>query len=287
MNQSDTAEGQAIVAGWRRDPFQRFEHRYWDGNIWTDQVALDGQAHTDAAVTAPNPSSDGGRPTADSTDKVTANESVSVANAEPHGSPKPDATAARRPTPEKKFSYQMPPRRPAISTRKPRRSGVARRSWTIGTMAVSAGALFPVIAWFTPWATVTQQSQSRATVGSAVASAANYGVIHVVGVGAAVLTVTGLFGWSAGYSRSTVKAIRYLIGIVVTSSVIAVLAILHDVSLAKEKYSAGTITMVVSSGMVMTALGVIISIVGLIIMPQKVQSIADTLPNVEVGSHRK
>jgi hypothetical protein len=34
-------------AGWRPDPQGRHEHRYWDGNGWTDQVADGGNVSTD------------------------------------------------------------------------------------------------------------------------------------------------------------------------------------------------------------------------------------------------
>lgn len=34
--------------GWQADPTGRFEHRYWDGSQWTDDVANAGVASTDA-----------------------------------------------------------------------------------------------------------------------------------------------------------------------------------------------------------------------------------------------
>lgn len=36
------------AAGWQPDPTGRFEHRYWDGSRWTDNVANAGVASTDA-----------------------------------------------------------------------------------------------------------------------------------------------------------------------------------------------------------------------------------------------
>ncbi len=40
-------------ARWSADPFGRFEHRYWNGRKWTDQVANGGVAHIDPPT--PNP----------------------------------------------------------------------------------------------------------------------------------------------------------------------------------------------------------------------------------------
>lgn len=39
--------GAAAPAGWHRDPFGRFEWRYWDGAQWTDHVATAGSQSTD------------------------------------------------------------------------------------------------------------------------------------------------------------------------------------------------------------------------------------------------
>jgi hypothetical protein len=36
------------VPGWYADPTGRFEHRYWDGGAWTEHVARQGRATTDA-----------------------------------------------------------------------------------------------------------------------------------------------------------------------------------------------------------------------------------------------
>lgn len=33
--------------GWYADPTRRFEHRYWDGEVWTEHVSRNGQASTD------------------------------------------------------------------------------------------------------------------------------------------------------------------------------------------------------------------------------------------------
>ena len=33
--------------GWYPDPLDRFEHRYWDGTIWTEWVSTDGQLAID------------------------------------------------------------------------------------------------------------------------------------------------------------------------------------------------------------------------------------------------
>jgi hypothetical protein len=40
------------AAGWQPDPTGRFEHRYWDGSQWTDNVANAGVASTDAYAAA-------------------------------------------------------------------------------------------------------------------------------------------------------------------------------------------------------------------------------------------
>ena len=42
-------------AGWHPDPTGRFEHRYWDGTAWTDNVSVAGQMHHDPVVTPPEP----------------------------------------------------------------------------------------------------------------------------------------------------------------------------------------------------------------------------------------
>ncbi|CAN5599057.1 hypothetical protein BH24ACT5_BH24ACT5_06860 [soil metagenome] len=34
-------------AGWYPDPMGRFEHRYYDGANWTDNVSTNGQPSTD------------------------------------------------------------------------------------------------------------------------------------------------------------------------------------------------------------------------------------------------
>jgi hypothetical protein len=33
--------------GWYPDPLQRFQHRYWDGTIWTEWVSTAGQLAID------------------------------------------------------------------------------------------------------------------------------------------------------------------------------------------------------------------------------------------------
>ena len=35
------------AAGWHADPMSRHEHRYWNGNEWTDQVSDSGQVSSD------------------------------------------------------------------------------------------------------------------------------------------------------------------------------------------------------------------------------------------------
>lgn len=40
---------------WAADPFGRHQHRYFDGRVWTDQVANGGVASADPAVTTPAP----------------------------------------------------------------------------------------------------------------------------------------------------------------------------------------------------------------------------------------
>jgi hypothetical protein len=42
--------GSETPAGWYPDPQGGHQHRYWDGNTWTDQVADSGVAQTDVAV---------------------------------------------------------------------------------------------------------------------------------------------------------------------------------------------------------------------------------------------
>lgn len=39
-------------AGWHIDPFQRFQHRYWDGDRWTEHVSTNGQQRVDPPVGA-------------------------------------------------------------------------------------------------------------------------------------------------------------------------------------------------------------------------------------------
>jgi hypothetical protein len=43
----------AAAAGWYADPYRRFEHRYWDGGRWTDQVSTGGQASVDRPSNQP------------------------------------------------------------------------------------------------------------------------------------------------------------------------------------------------------------------------------------------
>jgi hypothetical protein len=44
------------AAGWHADPFGRFDHRYWDGERWTEHVATAGQQALDSPVPGPPPS---------------------------------------------------------------------------------------------------------------------------------------------------------------------------------------------------------------------------------------
>lgn len=49
------------AAGWHRDPTDRYEYRFWDGQRWTNHVGVNGQQHVDrlndpAAYSAPSPS---------------------------------------------------------------------------------------------------------------------------------------------------------------------------------------------------------------------------------------
>lgn len=46
-------EGAGPASGWYRDPFGRYEVRYWDGRAWTAHVATGGQTSTDPAVGTP------------------------------------------------------------------------------------------------------------------------------------------------------------------------------------------------------------------------------------------
>lgn len=39
-------------AGWHPDPFSRYEHRYWDGNRWSEHVATGGRQTVDPPVQA-------------------------------------------------------------------------------------------------------------------------------------------------------------------------------------------------------------------------------------------
>jgi len=45
-------------AGWFADPTGRYEHRYWDGARWTDQVSHRGEPSVDPAGTEPSPPRD-------------------------------------------------------------------------------------------------------------------------------------------------------------------------------------------------------------------------------------
>src|SRR5215211_5874004 len=63
---------QQAPAGWHPDPWQRSEHRYWDGARWTEHVVRGGQQTVDhaaptgngpAATPAANPSGGGPLPT--------------------------------------------------------------------------------------------------------------------------------------------------------------------------------------------------------------------------------
>lgn len=36
-----------VPAGWRHDPYGRFQYRYWDGESWTEHVATGGKAKVD------------------------------------------------------------------------------------------------------------------------------------------------------------------------------------------------------------------------------------------------
>jgi len=41
------------AAGWHADPFGRFDHRYWDGERWTEHVATAGQQTIDPPIAGP------------------------------------------------------------------------------------------------------------------------------------------------------------------------------------------------------------------------------------------
>lgn len=43
-------------AGWYPDPYSRFDHRYWDGRQWTQNVSTKGVATTDSPEATPTPS---------------------------------------------------------------------------------------------------------------------------------------------------------------------------------------------------------------------------------------
>jgi hypothetical protein len=45
----------AHPAGWLADPLGRFQYRYWDGLVWTDQVSTNGTHETDPLGLAPGP----------------------------------------------------------------------------------------------------------------------------------------------------------------------------------------------------------------------------------------
>lgn len=40
------------AAGWYADPTGRFDHRYWDGDSWTEHVSRNGEATTDPVESA-------------------------------------------------------------------------------------------------------------------------------------------------------------------------------------------------------------------------------------------
>jgi hypothetical protein len=42
-------------AGWLADPLGRYQYRYWDGLVWTDQVSTNGTHETDPQGLAPGP----------------------------------------------------------------------------------------------------------------------------------------------------------------------------------------------------------------------------------------
>lgn len=42
-------------AGWYPDPFGRFQFRYWDGSVWTQNASTNGATAIDAPVGAPVP----------------------------------------------------------------------------------------------------------------------------------------------------------------------------------------------------------------------------------------
>jgi hypothetical protein len=45
------------AAGWYPDPMSRYDHRYWDGSTWTDQVSRGGIVATDPVEAEPGTSS--------------------------------------------------------------------------------------------------------------------------------------------------------------------------------------------------------------------------------------
>ncbi|MBK5288926.1 MAG: DUF2510 domain-containing protein [Acidimicrobiia bacterium] len=48
-----------IPAGWYGDPMGRYEHRYWDGSTWTENVASGGQQAVDPIASVPLASDSG------------------------------------------------------------------------------------------------------------------------------------------------------------------------------------------------------------------------------------
>lgn len=75
--------------GWYADPTGRYEHRYWDGQRWTDSVGANGQQHVDAMTQEP--------------DRVTRVAEVPDVPDEAHPTPSPSVPGAATPhrAPEK------------------------------------------------------------------------------------------------------------------------------------------------------------------------------------------
>ncbi len=83
-------------AGWYPDPRGRHEYRYWDGTVWTDHVADQGQASTDPVDVV------GPKASADSPAEATASSTTAAASAasqsEPVREPEPERSASSSPS---------------------------------------------------------------------------------------------------------------------------------------------------------------------------------------------
>jgi hypothetical protein len=67
MAMSDASADQPGEPGWHPDPLGRFDHRYFDGRQWTDQVSTGGVVSTDPVTQspAPDPAPDSDSPVGD------------------------------------------------------------------------------------------------------------------------------------------------------------------------------------------------------------------------------